>query len=220
MNTQSEKSLEQLLTALEKILTETKLTKTDITEETYEFTRILGSKDLLNTFDITKLLLEEIMDTGEIKTYLKKELVRILPWENTQTRLKLQNLVEEEILINEKRKYQLNVGHPFVKRVKQVIRISMEERDFEKDLEDFLQETTRTTQPLPNEETVTNEAEIINKPIQHRQASSKELNTFINNLRTTYFESLVNSSEEEIIEDLAKQIEKNILMTIGMIERK
>jgi len=213
-------SLEQLLTALEETLAENKLTETEVTEEAYELMRILGSKDLLNTYEIAKLLLEEIMDTGEIKAYLKKELVRILPWKNTQTRLKLQNLVEEEILINEKRKYQLNVGHPFVKRVKQVIRISKEERDFEKDLKDFLLETAKASQPPPNKETEVNDKEIVEKTILHRQVSTKELDAFINDLRTTYFESLINSTEEEIIKDLAKQIEKNILMTIGMTESK
>lgn len=220
MKTQVKESLEQLLTALEETLAENKLTKTEVTEEAYELMRILGSKDLLNTYEITKLLLEETMDKGEIKAYSKKELVRILPWENTQTRLKLQNLVEEEILLNEKRKYHLNVGHPFVKRVKQVIRISKEERDFEKDLEDFLLETTITSQPPPNKESVVNKAEIIEKPILHRQVSTKKLYAFINDLRTTYFESLINSTEEEIIEYLAKLIEKNILMTIGMTESK
>ncbi|MHA1308433.1 MAG: hypothetical protein ACTSSB_12640, partial [Candidatus Heimdallarchaeota archaeon] len=83
-----------------------------------------------------------------------------------------------------------------------------------------LLETAKASQPPPNKETEVNDKEIVEKTILHRQVSTKELDAFINDLRTTYFESLINSTEEEIIKDLAKQIEKNILMTIGMTESK
>jgi len=224
MNNQREKLLEQLLTALEDNLIETRTSEDEITEEAYALMRTLVSKDFLNTFNITKLLLEETMSTGEIKAYSKKELVQILPWENTQLWLKLKELVEEGILLNEKRKYQLNVEHPFVKRVKQAVRINMEGQDFEKDFKGFLQETAGKKQSQQNKESVLNNESSndrkVDKQKQYRQVTSDELEAFVNNMRTTYFEHLVNSTEEEVIDDLAKLIEKNILMTIGMTEIK
>ncbi len=224
MNKENEKSLEQLLNALEEEIIEHQITNTAFTEQTIKVMRTLASKDYLNTFKITKLLLEKIMATGEIKAYTKKELLLILPWKNTQLWVKLGDLVKEGILISEKRKYQVNVEHPFVKRMKRVMRTSMEELDFEKEFADFLCETKSIIQMLtdkePELEQENKDEEKLDLQKHYRQVTTNELEAFVNDLRTTYFGLLYNSNEEEITFDLAKLFEKNILMTIGMTEIK
>ncbi|MHA1364952.1 MAG: hypothetical protein ACTSP5_00880 [Candidatus Heimdallarchaeota archaeon] len=78
--------------------------------------KIVESKGEIS-YQIIMLLTKEKMERGYTKGYTLNELQKKLPWEKSTTIKRLQEVVDQEVLRHEKRKYKLNKENEIVKRI-------------------------------------------------------------------------------------------------------
>ncbi|MHA1155239.1 MAG: hypothetical protein ACTSQK_03945 [Candidatus Heimdallarchaeota archaeon] len=69
------------------------------------------------SYQIIMLLTKEKMERGYTKNYTLKELLEKLPWKKSTAILRLQEVVDEGVLIHEKRRYKLNKDNELVKGI-------------------------------------------------------------------------------------------------------
>ncbi|MHA1366589.1 MAG: hypothetical protein ACTSP5_09300 [Candidatus Heimdallarchaeota archaeon] len=69
------------------------------------------------TYQIIMLLTKEKMERGYTKKYTLKEIQGKLPWKKSTAILRLQEVVNEGVLIHEKKRYKLNKENELVKRI-------------------------------------------------------------------------------------------------------
>ena len=194
------------------MLTEKELEeKNELSLEIYEIIRELGERDLIVNYRIVKYLLEQFLDSGKVETFGRRDFLTFLPWQKSQLSKRLQRMVEEGLLLSEKRKYSLNIDNPFVNRVKEVLRYQWEEYDLEKILLELIEERKKGHN---------NEVRHIPKEKEEkknlRQITEEETMGFLKDIYNTYWELGGTMSEENLLEFMAKEIEDKILLTIGL----
>ncbi|MBY8992904.1 MAG: hypothetical protein KGD59_00010 [Candidatus Heimdallarchaeota archaeon] len=185
--------------------------KNELNLEIYEIIRELGERDLIVNYRIVKYLLEQFLDSGKVETFGRKDFLKFLPWQKSQLTERLQGMVEEGLLLFEKRKYSLNIDNPFVNRVKEGLRYQWDEYDLEKILLELIDE--RKNEHKKEVRYIPKEKE---EKKNLRQTTEEETMSFLKNIYNTYWELGGTMSEEELIEFMAKEIEDNILLTIGL----
>ena len=198
------RTLEELLVITEKELEE----KNELSLEIYEIIRELGERDLIVNYRIVKYLLEQFLDSGKVETFGRRDFLTFLPWQKSQLSKRLQRMVEEGLLLSEKRKYSLNIDNPFVNRVKDGLRYQLEEYDLEKILLEQIDERKKG-----------HKKEIRQTPKEKknlRQITEEETMGFLKDIYDTYWQFGGTTSEDELIEFMAKEIEDKILLTIGL----
>ena len=198
------RTLEELLALTEKELEE----KNELSLEIYEIIRELGERDLIVNYRIVKYLLEQFLESGKAEIFGRKDFLMFLPWQKSQLTKRLQGMVEEGLLLFEKRKYSLNIDNPFVNRVKDGLRYQLEEFDLEKFLLELIDERKKG-----------HKKEIRHTPKEKknlRQITEEETMEFLKDIYNTYWELGGRMSEENLIEFMAKEIEDKILLTIGL----
>jgi len=177
----------------------------------------LGEEDIFNTIEIISSLLEEQLETGEIKGYTKGELLERLPWKKSQLTERLQLLVGQGILECQKRRYNLNNDCKLVKRVRRALRMQYEELNWQELIEEFAFERTGKVR----EKKVEERTEKDEKKNLYRKITKNELEYFLEIIYQTYQDNLIYYHlKEEQIKELAKKIEKEILLTVGLTTRK
>jgi len=177
----------------------------------------LGEADIFNIIEIISSLLEEQLETGEIKGYTKGELLERLPWKKSRLTERLQLLVGQGILEYQKRRYNLNNDCKLVIRVRRALRLQYEEFNWEELIEEFAFERTGKVQ----EKKVEERTEKHEKKNLYRKITKNELEYFLETIYQTYQDNLIYCHlKEEQIEELAKKIEKEILLTVGLTTRK
>lgn len=201
------RTLEELLVIIEKELEE----KNELNLEIYEIIRKLGERDLIVNYRIAKYLLEQFLDSGKIETFSRKDFLMFLPWQKSQLTERLQGMVKEGLLLFEKRKYSLNIDNPFVNRVKEGLRYQWDEYDLEKILLELIDE--RKNEHKKEIKQIPKEKE---EKKNLRQITEEETMGFLKDIYDTYGQFGGTVSEEELIEFMAKEIEENILLTIGL----
>lgn len=201
------RTLEELLVLTEKKLEE----KNELSIEIYEIIRELGERDLIVNYRIVKYLLEQFLDSGKIETFGRRNFLTFLPWEKSQLSKRLQRMVEEGLLLFEKRKYSLKIDNPFVNRVKDGLRYQWEEYDLEKILLELIDERKnehkKEIRQIPKEK---------EEKRNLRQITEEETMGFLKDIYNTYWELGGTMSEENLLEFMAKEIEDKILLTIGL----
>ena len=177
----------------------------------------LGEEDIFNTIEIISSLLEEQLETGEIKGYTKGELLERLPWKKSRLTERLHLLVGQGILEYQKRRYNLNNDCKLVIRVRRALRFQYEELNWEELIEEFAFERTEKIR----EKIVEERTEKHEKKNLYRKITKNELEHFLETIYQTYQDNLIYCHlKEEQIEELAKKIEKEILLTVGLTTRK
>jgi len=112
--TKSEKGKMTLKEELSKLAT-TKMGESTI-RIAEQIRKIVESKGEIS-YQIIMLLTKEKMERGYTKGYTLNELQKKLPWEKSTTIKRLQEVVDQEVLRHEKRKYKLNKENEIVKRI-------------------------------------------------------------------------------------------------------
>ncbi len=209
----TEETIEELLVALEEELlaSPTQL----YVEERSKVDNIineLAEKEVQTTSNIVKVLLEEFIETGESQYHSRAWYCERLPWEKSRITERLQQLVKEGILRTNKRKYAINVSSPFVGRIKRTIRLDSQEIDYETMVEEFAREINQKEEEKEPKEIELQEE----KRRAYRKGTVREIEKFIQEIRRTYFEYVGEMTECELEDEIASEIEKKILMTIGI----
>ncbi len=215
-----QRTLEELLLELEEEILKGTSNQRGVqrfSDKAYKKMKELGEREVLVVFDIVKLLLGEIMETGTAKPISKSELLRNLPWEKSRLSERLQKLVQEGILLQEKRKYLLNLDNPFIERVKRCMRFENQEIELEELLQEFSQEIKGIATNIDEEKE--EQLEEVTRKI-YREVTEEELKYFVEELYQTFREYYGRFTGEELEDELAMLFEKNILMTIGMVRRE
>jgi len=195
--------MEELLVAYEELVKNTKTA--ELPEEVYAILRELDERELLTTGLLVKQLLERFIDSGEVEAFGRKELSALLPWKKTRLSERLQKMVAEGILLYDKRKYALNMDEPFVLRVKKALRWEGKEVDLVQVLEEYAREE--------QEESAEEEEE---KEPLYRQLTRQEYRGFIREIYHLAVPKDYDLPEDELLEDLERFLEKNILKVLGL----
>jgi len=112
--TKGEKEKMTLIEELSKLaITPTEKTKIDVAEQ---IRRIVENKGEIN-YQIIMLLIKEKIERGYTKDYTLRELQEKLPWKKSTTIERLHDVVNEGVLIHEKRRYKLNKKNELVRRI-------------------------------------------------------------------------------------------------------
>ena len=215
-------TLEDTLVALEKgVLEEPRLLFTEEQNQLDKYIIQLSEKELFATRTIVRTLLEDFHETGESKYYGRNWFCARFPWRRSRMSERLQELVNEGILLYYKRKYALNITTPFVQRIQRTVRLDYYDIDYEELVEEFTQEVLleegESKEKGTEEQEQTQQTE---KRQELRKATRRETKQFIREIRTTYFDHLDLCNEFDLKEELASKIEKQILRIIGITENK
>ncbi len=186
----------------------------------FELIVILCKRDFIMTYKITKLLLKQFVEFGVIEPKGEKELEVLLPWKKNRTSQRMQQLVKEGILLYKKRKYLLNLDDPFVKRVKESIRMGENETDMEEKIVKFSEKIS----PMSEEyESIVSEVNKEQKSCEKqvfRKATQQEIKQFYHEIIKESSGESFSDNEFVIKENLASLIKSNILMTIGIVQKE
>ncbi len=201
------RGINEVLEVLERELEESN----ELTTSVYEGIRELGERELITNYRIVKYLLERFTETGKVDVFGRRDFLEFLPWEKSQLSKRLQRMAEEELLQFERRKYSLNVDNPFVKRVRESLRYQWEEYDLDRILHELIEERKGAPKRKEREEKIGKRQKRV-----LRKCTEEELLVFLEGIYDTYTELSYASTEEEVSEFIAKEIEENILLTIGL----
>lgn len=186
----------------------------------FELIVILGKRDFIKTYKITKLLLKQFVEFGVIEPKGEKELELLLPWKKNRTSQIMQQLVKEGILLYERRKYLLNLDDPFVKRVKRSIRLG--EKDI--NIEEMIVKFSEKISPIREEhEPITSSCKKEQKSSEkqvYRKATRQEMKQFHQEIISKYSGESFSDNEFVIKESLVSLIKNNILLTIGIVQKE
>jgi len=209
----TDETIEELLVALEeKVLANPEQLFADKRSKVDKIINELAEKEVQTTINIVRVILEEFIETGESQYHSRAWFCERLPWKKSRITERLQQLVKERILRTNERKYAINVTSPFVRRIKQTMRLDSQEIDYEKMIEGFAREINQEEEDKEPKEKEQQEE----KRRAYRKGTVREIEKFIQEIRRTYFEYVGDMTEYELEEEIAWEIEKKILMTIGI----
>ncbi len=213
-------SLVELFLELEEEITNNTIKGESFSKLIFELIVILGKRDFIKTYKITKLLLKQFVEFGVIEPKGEKELEVLLPWKKNRTSQIMQQLVKEGILLYERRKYLLNLDDPFVKRVKGSIRLG--EKDI--DIEEMITKFSEKICPMIEEhESITSEVKKEQKNGEkqvYRKATRQEMKQFYREIFSKYIGESFSDNEFVIKKNLVSLIKNNILLTIGIVQKE
>ncbi len=158
-----------------------KLTEESAKETVAEQIKRIGEKEGEVVYQIIIMLTKERMERGHSKRYSLAELQKRLPWEKSRLIQKMQRIVTDEVLIHEKRKYQLNKENGLVKRIWNYYNEpNYQEKEKTEEIRILMQKKRKLVKELEKEEK--------KKRKKYREATKKEEEEFRKEIITEYEE--------------------------------
>ncbi|MBD3192549.1 MAG: hypothetical protein GF308_18055 [Candidatus Heimdallarchaeota archaeon] len=212
-----EQTLEEKLREFENMLMGIPTKPKNWGEKILALLRELGEWDILIAYQMIQILLEDFQYHGKLRSFSRKDFLPIVPWKKSQLSKRLQWLCKNGLLTYQKRKYQLNLENPLVKRMERVRQLPVKER------QRIIEEQIVNREEEEEEPVETEEEKVEKKNLTKKRTfvpmKEKEFEAFIEAIQEEYYSMMRATMDKEDTKEGIEKIIKERILAVGGIKR-